>query len=400
LEDGLGALGPTRDLGERVPEGSLANPGPASLSAGRTGWRYKGRPRRVMFSHFHSRTLLAAVLLTVIAIVSSGSRAGSRENTPASLVEAGDLDPSFSGDGKRVIRLPEGAGTYERHYSVAVRPDGKILLAGTLFGRVDSDLFVIRLTRGGRLDRSFSGDGMRRIDITSSGDTGADLLLQADGKILLAGTTSCEPWCYNHFLVVRLLENGRLDKGFGSNGFVRIDFRPSLNDTAWGLSLDRRSRIVVAGGLDHAGGEHDMAVARLHPNGSLDRRFSQDGLARVEDTGISLNAYAVTTHPQGGVIPAGNHFAASRFNPNGSLDTTFGEDGLVGLGEFIADDVDVMRDGRIVSMGNTQDLRMAAMRLHPDGSPDAAFGQGGIGGFPTRATVTSELGWCIEVGPS
>jgi uncharacterized delta-60 repeat protein len=301
----------------------------------------------------------------------------------------GDLDPSFSTDGKRVVQLP--GGTYEYHYSVAVQRDGKTLLAGTLFARPsNSELFVIRLRRGGRLDRSFSGDGLRRINITPGHDFAHEVLVQPDGKILLAGAASCAPNCYNYFLAVRLLPDGRRDRSFGTAGVVRINFPYSLNEAAWSVALDSRDRIVLAGGVELYG--HDMAVARLLPDGRLDRRFSGDGRAVVEDTGISVTAYAVDIDSGDGVVTAGNHFAAARFHSNGSKDESFGETGFVGLGEFIAEDVHVMKDGRIVSMGRTHDMQMAAMRLRPDGSPDALFGQGGVGGFPMDCACDSRGG--------
>jgi uncharacterized delta-60 repeat protein len=301
----------------------------------------------------------------------------------------GDLDPSFSSNAKRVVQLP--GGTYEYYYSVAVQPDGKILLAGTLFARPgNSELFVIRLHSGGRLDRSFGGDGLRRINITPGHDLAQALLVQPDGKILLAGAASCAPDCYNHFLAVRLLPDGRRDRSFGAGGVVKVDFPYSLNEAAWSAALDSRGRIVLAGGLQLSG--HDMAVVRLLPGGRLDRRFGDDGLAVVEDTGIAVTAYAVDVDSRDRVVTAGNHFAAARFHSNGNLDESFGDSGLVGFGEFIAEDVHVMKDGRIVSMGGTRDQQMAAMRLRAYGSPDTLFGQGGLAGFPMDCACDSRGG--------
>ena len=116
--------------------------------------------------------LPAALALAVLAL-SCGS----------ALAAAGDLDPSFDGDGKRVFPYPGVA------LEALVQPDGKIVLAGTDLNR---DFALWRLNADGSLDSSFDGDGSVLIDF--GGEAGAHAAaLQPDGRIVVAGSVYRAP---------------------------------------------------------------------------------------------------------------------------------------------------------------------------------------------------------------
>ena len=93
---------------------------------------------------------------------------------------AGDLDPSFDGDGKRTIDY----GGEDAAMGVAVQPDGRIVLAGQ--GNANSDLAIQRLLPDGSGDPSFDLEGSLGIDLGGL-DRGNAVALQPDGKILVAG---------------------------------------------------------------------------------------------------------------------------------------------------------------------------------------------------------------------
>jgi uncharacterized delta-60 repeat protein len=109
----------------------------------------------------------------------AGARAG-----PAvlALTPRGIPDPSYGRHGHVVVRL---AKVFEEAADI-VREGAKSLLVGRIRGAAD-DIGIIRLKAGGALDRSFSGDGILRIDVAGSTDAGADGLLQPNGKLVVAG---------------------------------------------------------------------------------------------------------------------------------------------------------------------------------------------------------------------
>jgi len=83
----------------------------------------------------------------------------------------GSLDTSFGAGGKVIMNV-EGSDDYAS--SVAIQPDGKIVLFGSS---------LIRFNADGSPDTSFGVNGIA----TTRG--GADAALQADGKIVTVGTT-------------------------------------------------------------------------------------------------------------------------------------------------------------------------------------------------------------------
>ena len=91
---------------------------------------------------------------------------------------AGSLDTSFSGDGVAgYFSSPVGEA-----YSVAIQSDGKIVVAGVS----NNDFALARYTTAGELDTSFSGDGKLTQDFGQL-DTAYSVAIQSDGKIVVAG---------------------------------------------------------------------------------------------------------------------------------------------------------------------------------------------------------------------
>ncbi len=136
---------------------------------------------------------------------------------------AGELE-GFSGDaatGRGLIPVQVADSTPmlpRRIRAIALDSRGRILIAG----KVKSGLAVERLTPAGRPDPSFGDGGEAHVDIGRAAQA-ADLELEPDGSILLAGRTNlCRPHtpCYGVSpFVARLEPDGRPDRGFGTAGF-------------------------------------------------------------------------------------------------------------------------------------------------------------------------------------
>jgi uncharacterized delta-60 repeat protein len=336
-------------------------------------------------------------------------------------VAAGDLDPSFSASGLRVINF---GGTDAAH-AVLVQPDGRIVLAGG--GAPASSFCVARLRANGAPDTTFGPGGKRVIDFGGANEAAYGAALQADGKLVLAGhsdlrvavarlnpngsldktfsvdgkmTFSWGPISAARAVlaqlngkilvagysgpeggnahVARLNANGRLDTTFGTSGKVSVDF----GGDDFGLAMARQAngRIVVAGTSSAAG----AVVARLRASGTLDPDFQGDGRVTLPGGGT---ANAVLVQPDGRIVVAGNASGSAmmtvmRLRANGSLDTTFGGDGVVtiefGLLADLANAAVLQPDGKIVVAGYAQgDEEVAVARLNTNGSPDPKFGFAG-----------------------
>jgi uncharacterized delta-60 repeat protein len=261
----------------------------------------------------------------------------------------GSLDTSFSGDGKVTTQV--GGSLSDTAYSVVLQSDGKIIVAGTS----DSDFAVVRFNADGSLDTSFDTDGKVTTPIGSGTDEAYSVVLQSDGKIILSGYSV---GANRDFTVVRYNADGSLDTSFGTGGKVTTPIG-SGNDEANSVVLQSDGKIILSG--YSVGANTDFAVVRYNADGSLDTSFDTDGKVTTAIGSSSDNARSVVLQSDGKIILSGysvgatRDFAVVRYNADGSLDTSFGTGGIVttpiGSGTDEAYSVVLQSDGKIIAAG-------------------------------------------------
>ena len=235
----------------------------------------------------------------------------------------GSLDTHFSSDGKVTTDFNNN---YDRAWSIAVQSDGKILVAGDTFGDFGKGhkFALARYNSDGSLDTSFSGDGKVTTDLTPYADEGKSVIVQADGKILVAGYSARIGW---DFALVRYNSDGSLDTSFSGDGKVITDFNNSANDEGLVATLQTDGKILVAGISNN-----DFALVRYNTDGSLDKSFSGDGRVTTDFNSGDDIARSVAMQADGKILVAGNsnnNFVLARYNSDGSLDASFSGDGKV-----------------------------------------------------------------------
>ncbi len=286
----------------------------------------------------------------------------------------GHLDPTFGSDGK----VTTDFGGNETALGLAVQANGKAVLAGTRFDPGPSDDFVLaRYTARGALDATFDRDGKVTTDFGGGPDGAHDVAIQADGKIVAAGSGIPSQVRPLDFALARYNRDGTLDSTFGYGGKVLTTFEPNSIDSASAVLIQPDGKIVAAGSTRP---RREFAVARYLPNGSLDASFDGDGLVVTPiPSGV---VFDLALQPDGKLIaagwsnPGGYDIAMARYNGDGSLDASFDRDGIVVVSSFrpagtYADHVLVLRDGKILTGGT------GLVRFNPDGSVDRSFGAGG-----------------------
>src|SRR5262249_37807238 len=146
----------------------------------------------------------------------------------------------------------------------------------------------------------------------------------------LAGRTNATSGGDFNFLVMRLNNDGTLDKSFNNKGYISINF--SGHDEAAAVAIQSDGKIVVAGTADFAG-TVKIAVARLLTNGVPDPTFGNLTGKVITDLGNHTNTYGMAIQGNGKIIAAGAYYGSLsssiqcflvRYNTNGSLDQTFG----------------------------------------------------------------------------
>ncbi len=284
------------------------------------------------------------------------------------LAAGGELDPSFSGDGwVRTLEVRSPTNTYlpRGGEDVALQPDGKILVTGTILDGASHWYFgVLRYTADGSLDRTFAGGGLAEIGLGEAEFAHA-VAVQRDGRIVVAGEADCPlAVC---FALVRFLPDGSLDRSFGAHGVVRTMFARYEASRAYDVAVQPDGKIVAVGMRfrgDDAQNDELFAVARYLRDGRLDRSFSRDGLASVDFGFGDADAAAVALQPNGKILVAGNG--------TGNVGHRL-SDGVQGLA--------LRRDGRIVLAGGSGKRgavpRIAVARLRANGHLDRTFGGAG-----------------------
>jgi len=269
---------------------------------------------------------------------------------------AGQLDTSFSGDGKVFF---DWSG-FDIAYSVAIQSDGKIVVAGT-----SADYFALaRYTTAGALDTSFSGDGVAGYFSSPVGEA-YSVAIQSDGKIVVAGVSD------NNFALARYTTAGELDTSFDGDGKLTTDF--GSVDGAYSVAIQSDGKIVVAGVSNN-----NFALARYTSAGALDTSFDGDGKV-TSDLGGTDTGRSVVIQSDGKIVVAGqfsnNNFALARYTTAGVLDTSFSGDGKVTTDFGSVDNaysVAIQSDGKIVVAG-VSDNNYALARYTTAGELDTSF---------------------------
>lgn len=299
----------------------------------------------------------------------------------------GTLDTTFSGDG--VVRTD--FGTSATHIeAVAIQPDGKIVIVGRTAVPNEADgwsIAIARYTSSGSLDTTFRGDGKSNIDLGWD-EEAHGVAIQSDGKIVVVGEDHVS--FDDDFLVLRFTTLGALDSSFSGDGKVTTGFGGD-NDGARDVAIQSDGKIVVAGRTDADGAsEGDFAVARYTSGGSLDGSFNIDGKAStgfgVNDGGLSVAIQAdgkVVVGGWSGTFPS-RDFALARYTTAGFPDDSFDGDGkrTNGMGgDDLLQDLTIQPDGRIVAAGTVHysaDNKFGVARYNSGGSLNTSFGGNGI----------------------
>src|SRR5688500_11215319 len=326
--------------------------------------------------------------------------------TGVSYAAPGDLDLTFSTNGKVTTDF---GNEYDEANAVALQQDGKIVAVGSAYTNGNFDFALVRYNTDGTLDTSFSGNGKRRTDFGGDVEFAYAVGIQPDGKIVAAGYANTD------FALARYNTDGTLDTTFGTGGKVTTDFYSST-DTVNALALQADGKIVVAGSAAYINGNCDFALARYNTDGTLDNTFVANGILVTDFDGECDVARAVALQPDGKIIAAGAArvggsfdpvFGLTRYNPDGSLDTTFDGNGKLATDFGIsasAEAVALQADGKIVAAGYANPVYppgytdFALARYNVDGSLDTSFA--GTGKLTTDFAGNSDFAHAVLIQPN
>jgi uncharacterized delta-60 repeat protein len=330
----------------------------------------------------------------------------------------GALDTSFGVGG--VVRKTFKKGSASLDGGVVVQPwDGYLVVAGSVptGSNAVTTLAVARYTPNGAPDPTFGTNGLVAVAASPDGpgmiSRAADLVLQADGKIVVVGNarTADGKECLS---VVRLLPGGQLDTTFGTRGLFSYRYMVGFFTGGYAAAIQTltnaqaqpEDRIVIAGfGEDsfHPALNHDFGmVLRLTTSGALDGTFGTGGIATIEIPSADVSYFrGVAIDSLNRIVAAGyvkyysgpttfwDDIVVARFLENGSADPAFNGGAL--FTQHLSTSVSVYDmavdpDDRILVAGYRNGFGGTVWRFRSDGSVDSSFGASGMvsnspGGF-------------------
>ncbi len=204
---------------------------------------------------------------------------GTERNRIARLNSDGSLDTSFE--------IGSGFNYNPADESIWVRPDGKILVAGS-FSQYNGATCesIALLNEDGSLNEDYNaGTGTDNL-ITCS-------YLQPDGKLIIGGY-------FNYYNGVQRPCVARVN----TDGSPDLSFNPDLEQAAEGLvsgiTVDSDGKIILSGNFNAYGGVTANYIARLNADGSHDTTFDAgEGLYYYE------LAHSMAIQPDGKIILGG-----------------------------------------------------------------------------------------------
>lgn len=293
----------------------------------------------------------------------------------------GTLDTAFGTGGIAVAQVPDFDPNGPR--DIVVQSDGKIIVVGGSLTFWNGVISLARFNANGSPDTSFGSGGLVITELTNRHDDTNSIVLQPDGKIVVAGHVRRDlpgdmGWVLD-VAVVRYLQNGTLDPSFGAAGVVITQTSNGvINDVA--LQSDGK---ILLGGV--SGGP---LLMRYNSDGSPDTTFHGDGVAASAGIFPTL-VTAMELQPNGKIVLAGYSNAEAmlvRYNSDGTLDPGFDTDGIVQATVGNSAEIHEMMlqgDGKIVAVGGarvnfTNRTEIILLRLNPDGSRDTTFDGDGL----------------------
>lgn len=307
------------------------------------------------------------------------------------LGSTGEADPGYGNGG--TVRLAAGLTEFRS------TPDGSLLVAGDAWSRNpvarevhDSDLFLARFGDDGRPDPGFAaGAGSTTADFGGI-DLLAAMLVEADGSILLGGssnpiTSNCIyfiGFCGEVPVLARFTSAGLPDPAFAGGRVVLT----SLGEAYGGIEGRGVESLapLPGGGVLAGGGSGPLAfLAALTPAGGLDPGFGDAGIAsEAEPHPSRAGADSIAVDAGGRVLVGGGtdaglsggipEAAVFRLLPNGTSDLSFG--GGSGIGRVPREVSTIAASGNSVLVLSR--IEATISRLDASGRLDPRFGVEGV----------------------
>lgn len=170
----------------------------------------------------------------------------------------GSIDNTFGTEG--IVTKDFGTNYQESQKSITIQEDGKIVTVGHIVQASSYDYYIVRYNSDGSIDNTFSSDGFVSTAIGSYDDWGQSVAIMGNGKIIAGGfyQVNSTDWdwaliCYN--------SDGSLDSTFSTDGIATVSLG-DFSDWSHSMVIQADGKIVLAGATFN-GTDYDFALARF-----------------------------------------------------------------------------------------------------------------------------------------
>lgn len=295
------------------------------------------------------------------------------------------LNPTFGYEGFTYVE-----NTSEVN-KIVLNTDGSIISAGRKFIPGGSNIVLTKHDAIGTQDMTFGTGGVALNTDFNSVDL-RDLQLQADGKILVAGSnytgldTGPGGSPIIHAIVMRYLPNGVIDSSFATNGVFEVTDYNQSEFNAVLIQSDQSLRLIsFSDGITY--------ITKLTASGTLDNSFGTNGSRAISDLSsffffnrgaIALNDGSILSYGLSDPNFSGSKLTCVKIDTSGDLITSFGQNGISSF-DMESDPntyeevtkAQELSDGKIILAGRPG-TGYVLIRLKADGTPDSTFATNGI----------------------
>ncbi len=227
--------------------------------------------------------------------------------------ETGKPDSSFGKAGTAVVDIGAGKAVGESYvadnsWGMASVAGGRLVVFGSTPAkdRDDTDFAIVGLTGTGALDPAFGTKGITTVDVNGATDNARAVVVQPDGKLVFAGYSRNAKGAIDPVLI-RTGPDGKLDTGFGKDGVATATVVPDGVVEAYGVALQGDKFVTVGYGRGaNADEKVDLMSVRFNADGSWDKTYGTDGLARLDVAGDADRGRNIAALADGRVLAVGS----------------------------------------------------------------------------------------------
>jgi len=299
------------------------------------------------------------------------------------LTKGGGLLGSYGSGGISSTPVPGSSSVTAT--DVALQSNGRVVVVGWENAASGSDRFIVaRFRTGGAPDGSFSGDGLALVHFKQGDAFSYGLVIQPDGKIVVVGEVDPSSGVSNP-AIIRLRSDGSLDPTFGKGGrrIVKVPDGVSKYDGLWRVVVQAHGKLAMAGWVQRRkNSNYKTLVLRLKSGGGLDASFGDGGFVILDADGVDNWSYALAKDGKKlvtGLTTSAGAAGFGRLLSDGRRDKTFGGDGVaihMLSVSWRVSDVSVLGDHRIVATSDFLGGPNVA-QVRASGKMDTGFGSGG-----------------------